>query len=461
METTVLSLIGLVIAVGIVLIVIPAFNNLTGKALTFDSMGNLPMVFGMMGIVLLTGIFAGSYPAFFLSGFTPDRALRGTLSQGLKSSILRKIFVVFQFALSVMLIICTGVILDQIKFMKNKELGFRKDQVMVVNIKTGPVIQNPKPVSNQLLMNPNISDVTASTGVPGRVYELRFFVPEGSDQSQSHAMKVIRSDHKYVHTFGLQIVAGRDFSEEIITDPSDAFIVNETGARKLGWTPEEAVGKELEFMTVIKGHIVGVIKDFHYRSMRNSIEPLVIMNQGARFGFAAFRINKENVPETIAYVEKAWKKFEPEHDFSYFFVDEIFDAMYASEEKTSQIFSMFALLAIFIACLGLFGLASFTAQQRTREIGIRKVLGATVSGIVMNLTMEFLKWVVAANVIAIPVAILLLRKYWLANFSFQAGLSIWTFVLASGISAAIAFLTVYYQSFKAATANPVNSIRNE
>jgi putative ABC transport system permease protein len=274
-------------------------------------------------------------------------------------------------------------------------------------------------------------------------------------------MNVIRSNHSYVSTFGMQITAGRDFSEEIVTDISNAFIVNETGARKLGWMPEEAVGKELEFLTVRRGHIVGVLEDFHFRSMRDAIEPLVIMNQEGGFGYVTIRISRENVRETIDYVEKTWKKFEPEHDFSYFFVDETFNAMYASEEKTSQIFSLFALLAIFIACLGLFGLASYTAQQRTREIGIRKVLGATVSGIVMNLTTEFLKWVVLANVIAIPLAILMLRKYWLTHFSFHAGFSIWTFVLASGLSIVIAFLTVCYQSLKAATTNPIHSIRNE
>lgn len=461
METIVLSLIGLVVAVGIVLILLPAFNNLTGKRMSSSSLGNIPIVFKMIGIVIFSGIFAGTYPAFFLSGFSPDRVLRGTLSRGMKSSMLRRFFVVFQFAISVMLIISTGVILDQIKFMKKRELGFKKDHLMVVNIKTGPVIKNPNPVLNQLKSNSDIIDATVSTGVPGRVYELRFFVPEGSDQSQSHAMHVIRSDHNFVRTIGMQVAAGRDFSEEIMTDISEAFMVNETGARKLGWSPEEAVGKELEFMTVRKGHIVGVIKDFHFRSFRDSIEPLVIMNQKGGFGFVALRIGKENIRATIDFVENTWKKFEPEHDFSYFFVEDIFNAMYASEEKTSQIFTLFALIAVVIACLGLFGLASFTAQQRTREIGIRKVLGAPVSGIAMNLTMEFLRWVVVANIIAIPVAILLLKKYWLVHFSFQTGLSIGTFLFASGLSLVIAFLTVYYQSFKAATANPVDSIRNE
>lgn len=461
METTVFSMIGLAIAIVIVLISLPIFNDLTGKGLTLSSLLNSPILFGMLGIVIFTGVFAGSYPAFFLSRFEPDRVLRGTLSQGMKGSILRKIFVVFQFSLSVMLIFSTGVILDQISFMKNKELGFKQDLIMVVNIKTGPVIQNPNPVKNELILNPNISYVSASTGVPGRVFELRFFVPEGSDSTQSHAMNVIRCNPDYISTFDMKIVAGRDFSNQIVTDISDAFLVNETGAQKLGWTPEEAVGKELEFMTVRKGHIVGVIKDFHFKSMREKIEPLVVMAQKGGFGFLVFRLSGKNVSETIDFVEKTWKKFEPEHEFSYFFVDEIFDVMYVSEERTSQIFSIFAFLAIFIASLGLFGLASYTAQQRTREIGIRKVLGASASRIILNLTTEFLKWVVVANFVAIPVAAIVLRKYWLASFPFHDGLPIWTFVLASGLSIVIAFVTVYYQSFKAATANPVNSIRNE
>lgn len=460
-ESILFCLVGLLLAAAIVLLALPAFNEITGKALTTKALIHIPMLAGIAGIMISTGIIAGSYPAFLLSAFMPIKVLRGGPVKGTNSSFLRRALVVVQFTLSVMLIISTGAILEQIKFMKKKELGFNKDRILVVNIKTRPVIRNPFPVMDELMLNPQISDISFATGVPGRVYELRFFVPEGSDSSQSHAMNVIRCNPGYITTFGMQITAGRDFSEKIITDTSDAFIVNETGARKLGWTPEEAVGKELEFMTVRKGQIVGVVKDFHFKSMRETIEPLVLMAQGEAYGFTAVRISEENVAETIDFVQRIWKTFEPEHEFSYFFVDDIFNQMYSSEEKTSQLITIFAVLAIFIACLGLFGLASYTALQKRREIGIRKVLGASVAGIVSKMTLDFLKWVAAANIVAIPAAIFALNKYWLMNFSFRNRLSPGIFITAAGLSLVIAFLTVFYQSLRAATADPVDSIRCE
>lgn len=460
-ESILFSLVSLLVALGISILALPFFNAMTGKALTLNSFGRESLVFGLFCIIAFAGIIAGSYPAFFLSRFEPDRILRGSVSQGMKSPVLRKTLVVTQFTLSVMLIIGTGVILDQIAYMKNKDLGFPQDRIMVINIQTGPVSRNPDPVMNALQMHLNISDVSASTGVPSRIGEFRFFVPEGSDSSQSHGMHVVRSDFGYLRTLGLKTVAGRDFSKEILSDSNDAFIINETAARKMGWTSNEAAGKELEFMTVRKGHIVGVVKDFHYLSMRDAIGPLVIMNQKEGFAFVELRLSENNIRDSIEFVKQTWTKFEPGREFRYFFVDEAFNAMYLSEEKTIRLFSLFALLAVVIACLGLYGLASYTAQKRFREIGIRKILGASVPSIVKNLTAEFLKWVILANIIAVPASIIILQKYWLSRFTFNTGVSFWMIVSAVGLSVIIAFLTVYYQALKAAVANPIDSIRYE
>ncbi|MFC1554870.1 ABC transporter permease [candidate division KSB1 bacterium] len=461
LESIILSLLGLLSAIGVSMLAISKFNNLTGKVMTIGSLGNIEMIVGMIVIVIFTGMIAGSYPAFFLSGFQPVKVLHGMVSRGLKNSILRRGLVVLQFAISIMLIISTGVIIDQINFMKDKELGFDKDNVMVVSMQTGQLRRNPDIIRNELKTNPNIINVAVSTGIPGQTAEQRPMVPEGNEQSQSHLLNVLRCGINYVTTFIMEIVAGRDFSEQIPSDVIDAFIINESCARVFGWTSEEAVGKRLDFLTVRQGKIVGVVKDFHFRSVREPIEPMVFMAQNSQFVFASIRIADNDIDGTIGFIKNTMKKFEPGRNFNHFFIDDRFRSMYTSEERISEIFSIFAIFAIFIACLGLFGLASYTTQRRTKEIGIRKVLGATVKSIVIKLSAEFIKWVLIANIIAIPLIIIILRKYWLVNFPYNSGLSVLAIAAAFVISVLIALVTVFYQSIRAALTNPVDSIRNE
>ncbi|MFC1556051.1 ABC transporter permease [candidate division KSB1 bacterium] len=461
MESIILSLIGLVLAIGISTLALSKFNILTGKVMTIASLGNTAMITVMIVIVIFTGLIAGIYPAFFLSGFQPSKTLHGSLSQGLKNSNLRRGLVVLQFALSVMLIISTGVILDQIEFMKKKELGFNKERVLVAAIQSGQVRRNPDLIKNELMKNPNIIDFSATSGSPGQTGEQRPMVPEGNDQTASHLLFVLRGDHNFINIFKMEIVAGRDFSPEIPSDMDDAFIINETCAKTLGWTPDEAIGKGLDFLTVRQGHIVGVVKDFHFRSIKENIGPMVIMAQRSPMAFAAIRISENDMAGTIEYIQSVWEKLEQGREFNYFFIDERFQSLYTSEKQMSDILSLFALFAIFIACLGLFGLASYTTQQRTKEIGIRKVLGASVKSVVLKLSTEFIKWVVIANIIAFPAAVVILRKYWLVNFPYKTGLSVWIFISAFLLSVLIAVITVLYQSIKAAIANPVNSLRQE
>lgn len=459
-ESTLLALVGLIIAVMLAWLAMPAFNNFSGKELSINYLSKGIMLAGMLVLIIFTGLLAGSYPAFFLSGFQPISVFRGILSKGSKSSILRKFLVVFQFSISVALIAGTGIVIDQIKYMKNKNLGFDKEQVMVALIQSAETRKNQESVKSELLQNPNINNVTFSSVVPGRGGELRLFLPEGSTGSETHTMRVFRCDYNYLETYGMELLDGRNFSKDFATDIKDAFIINETAARKFGWM-EGAVEKKLTFVEVKEGKVIGVVKDFHFTSLQSEIEPLVIMLDEQQFAFVSLKINTQNVSETIDYVRDKWGTFEPDREFNYFFIDNEFAAQYASEERLSEILISFAVIAIFIACLGLFGLASFTAEQRTKEIGIRKILGASPNNIVFNLSKEFIRWVLAANIIAWPAAYYVMNNYWLTNFPYRTNPHLWTFVLAGAASVVIAIITVGFQVFRASIANPADSLRYE
>ncbi len=460
-ESILMSLAALLLALALSALALPVFNNFSGKELATAALFRTPIVAGMLLLVAFTGLMAGSYPAFFLSGFQPISVFRGVLSRGARSSAFRKVLVVFQFAVSVALIIGTGIVLNQIEYMKNKNLGFDKEQVLVALVQTPETAKSHQSIKAEMLRNPNVQDVSFSSGVPGRVGELRLMIPEGRSQSETFPMNVLRCDHDFLRTFGMELLAGRDFSTDFSTDAAGAYIVNETAARKFGWSADEAVGKKLEFAEGRPGTIIGVARDFHFQPVQFAIEPLALMLEEEALAFASMKIDTRNVPGTIDFIKNKWKEFEPGREFNYFFVDEDFAARYAAEERLSDILKSFALLAIFIACLGLFGLASYTAEQRTREIGIRKVLGASVDSIVIHLSKEFVKWVVVANVLAWPAAFFLMRNLWLSNFPYRAELTVWTFLLAGAASVIIALLTVSFQVVRASLANPADSIRYE
>jgi len=464
-EAIFLSLIALFFAIIFVELLLPTFNELSGKELLLNFTSNPLTLIGLIGISLITGIISGSYPALVLSSFNPVEILKGVggttnvSSSSKKGSLFRKVLVVSQFAISIMLFIGTIVVYNQLLFMRNKKLGYEKEHLLMSWMR-GDMPQQFEAVKNELLKNPDILNVTAVFSPPtyGYVFSNTLWHWEGQNPSEEILFRCNLVNYDYFKTFGLKLVAGRPFSKEFATD-TNAVIINETAMKAMGL--ENPVGKRLAYQDgEFNIEIIGVVKDYHFRSLHQRIEPhILILNTDATQLLCA-RILGTDIPRTINEVEQVWKKFAPDFPFEYNFLDESLDNLYRPEMRISKIFRYFTILAIFISCLGLFGLASFMAEQRTKEIGIRKVLGASVPGIVLLLSKEFGKWVLVANVIAWPIAWYGMSK-WLQNFAYRTNITWTAFIMSAGIALLIALLTVSYQSIKAALANPVQSLRYE
>jgi len=460
-ETAIVSLLALIVAIVIVLCTLPAFNSLTGKEISIEYLNNIVFWSVIIGLLFFTSILAGSYPAFFLSAFQPITVLRGKLNKVSHRSTFRNLLVVFQFSISALLIASTIIVLSQLNFMKNQKLGFKKEQILTVQVRGKTIPQKYEAFKNELLQHSDIYSAAYSNGIPGKTGTILTVKQEGKDQKESHTMSIIFADFAYLKTFGIELTAGRNFSEKFATDTTGGvFLINETAARKLGWG-KTTIGKKIGFSTTNLRPIVGIIKDFHYKSLKKMIDPLVINLSTEVEPYLSLKINAENISETIAVVKNKWQTFEKERSFKYFFVDEYFNSLYRVEVQASQLITIFAFIAIFVACLGLFGLASFTTEQRTKEIGIRKVLGALVTKIVLLFSTEFYKWVLLANIFALPVSYFLMKNYWLTNFPYRTNISFWTLISTGVFVLIIAILTVSYQAIKAARANPVQALRHE
>ncbi len=459
-ESLILSLISISIAVMIAIIFLPAFNELTGKEITVADMNSIFFWLGLPVLILFTGIVAGSYPAFFLSAFQPVNVLKSTIVKGSSRSAFRNLLVVLQFSISIILISGTFIILGQLEFMKSRKLGFDKEQILVMRSRGDAFRQGYDAFKNELMQNPKIKRASYSNGIPGRVNRVLTIQREGADESETHSIDVINCDFDFIDTYGIEIASGRDFSRDFISDTSGVFLINETAAKKLGFG-NNAVGQKIGYTIANLNTVVGVVKDFHYTSLRDPIGPIVIQLNDNRSSLLSLKMETEDVSAVVAYVEEKWNEFEQDRNFSYFFADENFDRLYNFEERLSKIITFFAGLAILIACLGLFGLASFTAEQRTKEIGIRKVLGASTPLIVGMLSKEFAKWVLIANMIALPVAYIIMDNFWLPNFAYKMGIGLTTFIMSGIISILIALLTVSYQAVRAAMTNPVDSLHYE
>jgi putative ABC transport system permease protein len=365
-----------------------------------------------------------------------------------------------QFAISIVLIISTFVILEQLNFMKNQKLGFKKEQVLAMYVRGQGIAQQSEAFKNELKKNTGILEASFSNGIPGKTDAILTTFLEGQPDSASLTFDYIFADYDFLKTYEIELLLGRDFSRDYGADEDGVFLINETALSKLGWG-EGVIGKKIGYSREVMRPIVGVVKDFHYRSLKEVIGPLAIFLRPGRDIYLSVKMNSADLFRTLSYIEKTWNSFERERRFEYFFVDENFDALYNSEERLSQIITFFAFIAIFVACLGLFGLASYTAEQSTKEIGIRKVLGASVGSIVLQLSQGFLKWVLVANVIAWPLTYFVMKHYWLPNFPFRISVSLITFAGAGLIAFGIAVATVSFQSIKAAFANPVDSLRYE
>ena len=457
-ESILLAFIALFFSLILVKLLLPAFNNLAAKELSLNISGNLLGLLMLFGIALLTGIISGSYPAFFLSSFQPVKVLKGSLRSGQKGSVFRKILVVTQFSLTILLIICTGIVQNQLNYLRNKKLGYDKEHLIYMGMR-GDMRAEFDPLKNELLINSNILGITASSNVPtyGYTFSNSLWRWEGQNPDEETLMRAVFIDYDYFKTFGMEIAEGRSYSKDFSTDTTEAIIVNEAAVKAMRM--ESPLGKRLS-LNEQNYQIIGVVKNYNFRSLRQRIDPLILLfnPQASRVLFA--KLKSDNISQTIGYIEKIREKFAPVYPFNYHFLDEALDDLYRSEERVGTIFRCFSVLAIFISCLGLFGLASFMAEQRTKEIGIRKVLGATVSNIVLLLTKEFTKWILVANIIVWPIAYYATNK-WLQGFAYRTTIGLWIFILAAAMVLLIALLTVSYQSFKAATANPIDSLKYE
>ncbi|MCP4728264.1 MAG: FtsX-like permease family protein, partial [bacterium] len=447
-ESISLAFIGLFISFIVVTITLPLFNDITGKSISLIELNRPVLWAGAVLLVLFTGLFAGSYPAFYLSSFDPVSALKNKYEKTRGSLNFRNVLVILQFTISITLITSTFIIMEQLDYMKNKNLGFEKEQVLAVRIFGRELAQNKETLKNELKQNPGIVDVSFCSGFPGRVNNILTVLQEGKPINESHTMDYVNVDFDFVKTFGVEIVQGRDFSTQYSTDTSGTFLINETAARKLDWG-DQAVGKLIGFSPDNMNRIVGIVKDFHFKSLKRMIEPLVITLDTDISRYLTVKIKTGNLPETISFIEDNWKKFESDRAFDYFFIDDHFNSLYRSEEKLGKIITSFALIAIIVACLGLFGLASFTAEQKTKEIGIRKVLGAASSKLILILSAEFTKWVIVANAIALPSAYYLMNNFWLGEFAYPASIGLKLFSITFFLSLVIALLTVGFQALKA------------
>lgn len=463
-ESVLMSVLSFALALGLAALLMPFFNQLAVKNLTLSPVDHPVLIPILLVFAVIVGLLAGSYPAFYLSAFQPIQVLKGKLAGGFKQSYFRSTLVVFQFAVSIALIIGTVIIYNQLTFIQNKKLGFNKDQVLIVSnaYVLGPQAETFK---NEVLKYKDIQSASISgyLPVPSSRSDQPFF-PEGViDQKKAVSMQQWAVDVGYIKTLGMEMQAGRDFSKELKTD-SSAVIINETAAKIFGY--KDPIGHTITTLNDISDptkrtnyKIIGVVKNFHFSSLRENIGALCMYLDNSTDDIS-FRMNAGNALNTIKNIESLWKKMVPSEPFTYSFMNEDFNRMYSSEQRIGKIFISFAILAILIACLGLFGLATYAAEQRTREIGIRKVLGASVSNIVTMLSKDFLKLVIIAAIIAFPVAWWAMHK-WLQDFVYRINISWWVFAIAAIAALLVALFTISFKAIRAALTNPVDNLRTE
>ena len=434
--------------------VLPLFNKISGKDLSFSYIGNSNIVLLLIGVVILTGIVSGSYPAIFLSAFKPVRVLKGNLKSGAKSHIFRKILVSIQFVFTIALLISAIVVNSQLKHIQNKKLGFDKDHILYVKLK-GDLNQKTEFLKTELKKNPNVISATAVGNLPALFNQSSIIDQwEGSTPDDKILSYLCSTDEDYIQTMNIDMVEGRYFSKEFAhSDSVEGIVINQTAAELLGF--ESPVGKR-----VFGTNVIGVIKDFNFKSLHSKIQPLVLFDEVASYKFLLIKVGPENITRTITDLQKLWKTAVPDFPVEFNFLDEKIDQIYKNDLRIQEIMNSFTLIALFIACMGLFGLALFTAEQRTNEIGIRKALGASITGIIVLLSKEFTKYVLLANIIAWPIAWFAMEKF-LQNYAYRIDLNHWVF-LSAGVSVfIIAILTVSFQAVKAALADPVKSLRYE
>ncbi|GAB2765805.1 ABC transporter permease [Rhabdobacter roseus] len=461
-ESVLLVGVSVVLAVGIVVLCLPALNNFTQKQLSFAALLDPTFLAILVFITLFTGLVAGSYPAFFMTSFQPISVLKGRMASVLKNGMLRQTLVVAQFAIAVVLIISTVVVYTQMRYIQNYKLGYSKDQVVLLYASDDSTIHFES-IKERLKANSNIREVGRSSRVPsGRLLDSwEAYVMKGDSMAPTDInIKSLSVDEDFIPTYQIEMAAGRNFSRDYATDKTAGFILNETAVRLLGWkNPADAVGNRFGYGAV-RGQIIGVTKDYHFESLHQKVAPIVMFHQPGRMSRVSVQVSGGDLQQALSHIESVWQSQFPGRPFSYEFLDQRFGQLYAREQTQQMLFGIFAGIAIFISCLGLLGLSMFMAEVRTKEIGVRKVLGASVGSIVVMLSSDFLKLVLVAIAIASPIAWYGMRS-WLQDFAYHTDISWWVYVLAGTLAVGIALLTVSFQSIKAALMNPVKSLRSE
>lgn len=475
-ESLVIAIFSTLLALLLSRLLLPVFNMISNKSLSFSVLWTPEIILGFVVLAVVVGIISGSYPALYLSSFDPVNVIKGLNDTKGGNGFLRKVLVVFQFAVSVAMITGTFIIGSQLRFMQYSNLGFDKENLVVMEMRDTTFKKSLEPFRQELLKNPEIRGVAFSSGNPGYGLGIQVMRIEGDSGSMvDRAVNNYFIGYDYLDLMGIEIVEGRNYDRNMQSDINKAFIINETAARKFGWIDTtsrargnyaSAIGKRFQYGIDLDGsadrdgQIVGIVKDFHYASMRNPIDPLVLLlnDQDRRHFFANIRISGNNSKQTIAYIDKVRQEFKDSYPFQYRFLDENLRDFYQGEKRISLLTETFAILTIIIAALGLLGLSSFLTQTRTREIGIRKIAGASAGNIVLMFTREFSVWILLANILAAPAAIYVLNK-WLQSFPYKTEIQLWIFIVGLAISLFVALLTVSLRVFQAANVNPAEAVR--
>jgi putative ABC transport system permease protein len=453
-ESLMMSLIALVVALILVEVLLPVFEQVVQRDLELYQWRNLDLILGIPALVLSVGLLAGSYPAFYLSAFKPVAVIKGTIRGSGGYAGLRNSLVFFQFAISIILIICTLVIYVQLGYIRSMDVGYRKDDIMILGMTSESFKDNIRQLKENLDELPDIVSSAGTSEVPGQGFTSNGYRPEGYERWIM--FNVVDVDEDFVRTLGLRVTAGRPFSSDLPTD-QDAYLVNETLVRQLGW--ENPVGMKL-FRN--GGHpIIGVVKDFQFASVHQEIGPLVFtLKPYLGYDYLLVRFQTADLPGLISKIRRAWRQIDPNEPFEYSFMDDVFDQVYRSEQKMGKLLLYVAILAVLIACLGLFGLALYNTEQRTREIGVRKVFGSTAAGVARLFSGRFTRYVILANTLAWPVAYILVRKY-MQMYAYRVDLPVWVFLATALGVYLIALGTIAFQSYRAGNMNPGDSLRYE
>ena len=461
-ESTVLTFISLVLSIVLFILLLPQFNQLAGKSFNISVLYSPVIILSLISVIVVVGIIGGSYPAFYLSRFNPVAVLKGQITKGSAGGAFRKVLVVIQFTISVAMIVSTLIVFKQLNYLKTKDLGYDMNNIISLEFSTRDMIQKYPVLKQALLENPNIQHVSSTGTRVGEGSGKIILNVETDDGMQQKGINLAGIDHDFIETLGIEMIEGRDFQEDMPSDTLLGVIVNETMAKRLKWT--EPLGKKVEMQgrngqDFLRATVVGVMKDFHQTGMYNEIQTILYFYRiNNRLVYA--KLNNNDVQGTIRYIEQRWNEIFPNEPFEYSFLSDRFNEQFGADEKRGFIFTLFTVLAILIACLGLFGLASYTVEQRTKEIGIRKVVGASEGSVVKLISREFLILVSIAILIAFPVTFYFMRD-WLQQFVFRTNLGLFVFILAGIITIAITFITISFQAWKAANTNPAESLRIE